>query len=193
LDLSLQSLRETFNAFQTAFNSKKHSMDWLFITLGILFLLVGIIGAILPGIPGPAISFVALIFLELTNQVDFSTNFLAVMFIIMAGVTVLDYVVPIWGTKKFGGTKRGVWGSTIGLIVGIFILPLLGIVLGPFGIFGIILGPFVGAYIGESTGGQDSSKAMKSAIGSFIGFLTGTFMKLVYSIVVAVYFFMNLL
>jgi uncharacterized protein YqgC (DUF456 family) len=167
-------------------------MDWLFIALGIILLLVGLIGAIIPGIPGPAISFIALIFLELTEKVDFSANFLVIMGLIMAAVTVLDYIVPIWGTKKFGGTKRGVWGSTIGLIVGIFVLPLLGIVLGPFGILGIILGPFLGAYIAESTGGQDSGRALKSAIGSFIGFLTGTFMKLAYSVVVAVYFFIHL-
>jgi len=164
-------------------------MDWLFISIGIILLLVGIVGAIIPGIPGPAISYIALIFIELTERINFTTNFLVIMALIMAAVTILDYVVPIYGTKKFGGTKRGVWGSTIGLIAGIIVLPLLGIVLGPFGIFGIILGPFVGAYIGESTGGQDSGKALKSAIGSFIGFLTGTFMKLAYSIVVAVYFF----
>jgi uncharacterized protein YqgC (DUF456 family) len=167
-------------------------MDWLFISLGILFLLVGLIGAIIPGIPGPAISFIGLIFLEFTSRVDMTTNFLAMMGLIMAIVTVLDYVVPIYGTKKFGGTKRGVWGSTIGLIIGIFILPALGIVLGPFGLIGIIAGPFVGAYIGEATGGQDSGQAFRSAIGSFIGFLTGTFMKLVYSVVVGVYFFIYL-
>jgi uncharacterized protein YqgC (DUF456 family) len=114
------------------------------------------------------------------------------MGIIMAAVTVLDYVVPIYGTKRFGGSKRGVWGSTIGLIVGLFILPIFGIVLGPFGLFGIILGPFIGAYIGEKTGGIDSDAALKAAIGSFIGFLTGTLMKFAYSIVVIVYFFIEL-
>ena len=164
-------------------------MDGIFIALGMIFLLVGLIGAIVPGIPGPAISFIALIFLELTSRVDMTANFLAMMGLIMVIVTVLDYVVPIYGTKKFGGTKRGVWGSTIGLIAGIFILPALGIVLGPFGLIGIIAGPFVGAYIGEATGGQDSGQAFKAAIGSFIGFLAGTFMKLVYSIVAGVYFF----
>jgi uncharacterized protein YqgC (DUF456 family) len=106
---------------------------------------------------------------------------------------VLDYVVPIYGTKKFGGSKRGVWGSTIGLLVGLFVLPFFGIVIGPFGLFGIILGPFLGAYIGEKTGGRDSNTALKAAIGSFIGFLTGTFMKFAYSVVVIVYFFRELL
>lgn len=168
-------------------------MDWLFITLGIIFLLVGLIGAILPGIPGPTISYFGLIFLEFTKRVDQSTGFLVAMGLIMAVVTLLDYVVPVYGTRRFGGTKRGVWGSTIGLVVGVIILPALGVVLGPFGLIGIIGGPFIGAYIGEASTGMESGKALRAAFGSFIGFLAGTFMKVVYSIVVGVYFFIFLL
>jgi hypothetical protein len=114
------------------------------------------------------------------------------MGVIMVVVSILDYLVPIYGTKKFGGSKRGVWGSTIGLIVGIFILPILGIVIGPFGLLGIILGPFVGAYLGEMTAGKDSESALRAAFGSFIGFLAGTFMKFAYSVVAGVYFFIGL-
>ena len=154
-------------------------------------MLVGLAGAILPGLPGPPISYISLILLHLTSKNAFTTEFLVVMGVIMAIVTLLDYVVPIYGTKKFGGSKRGVWGSTIGLLVGLFVLPIFGIALGPFGLFGIILGPFAGAYIGEKTAGKDSDTALRSAIGSFIGFLTGTFMKFAYSVVVIVYFFME--
>lgn len=167
-------------------------MDWLWITLGVLSVLIGVFGAILPAIPGPLISFLALVFLQLTEKSPFTVNFLVVMGLIMVVVTVLDYVVPVYGTKKFGGTKRGMWGSTIGLIAGIIIFPALGIVIGPFGLFGIILGPFLGAYIAEQTGGKSSDKAMRAAMGSFIGFLMGTFMKLVYSVIAGIYFFMEL-
>jgi len=167
-------------------------MDVFLITVGIILLLIGLVGAIVPGLPGPPISFVGLILLHLTSNHSFSDEFLVVMGAIMLAVTLLDYVVPIYGTKKFGGSKRGVWGSTLGLIAGLFVLPFLGIVLGPFGLFGIILGPFVGAYIGELSGGKDSETALKSAIGSFIGFLAGTFMKFAYSVVAGVYFFMEL-
>jgi len=163
-------------------------MDILFIIIGVVFLLIGIIGAIVPGIAGPPFSFLGLIMLHITKKYHYSEEFLVVMGLIAAAVTVLDYVVPVWGTKKFGGTKRGVWGSTIGLIVGIFVLPALGIVIGPFGILGILLGPFLGAYIGESTGGQDDKRALKAAFGSFIGFVTGTLMKIVYAIIVIFYF-----
>jgi uncharacterized protein YqgC (DUF456 family) len=84
---------------------------------------------------------------------------LAVWAVIVVIVAVLDYVVPIWGTKKFGGTRSGVRGSTIGLIIGVILLPMLGIVLGPFGLFGILGGPFIGAWIGEKYAGQNQDKA----------------------------------
>ncbi|MCF8228151.1 MAG: DUF456 family protein [Bacteroidales bacterium] len=164
-------------------------MDWLLITLGIIALLLGIIGAVLPVLPGPAISYAALILLQFTEEAPFSERFLVVMGLVMGAVTLLDYVVPIYGTKKFGGSKAGIRGSMIGLVIGIVILPLLGIVIGPFGILGIILGPFVGAYIAETSTGKDSDRALIAAFGSFVGFLTGTLMKLTYSVIVVFYFF----
>jgi uncharacterized protein YqgC (DUF456 family) len=167
-------------------------MDWLFIVVGIILIITGLLGAILPVLPGPPLSFAALILLQFTKFKPFTEEFLIIMGLIMAAVTILDYIIPVYGTKKFGGSKQGVRGSMIGLIVGIIVLPATGIILGPFGILGIILGPFIGAYIGEKMGGKESDAALKAAIGSFIGFLAGTFMKLVYSIVVAVYFFMGL-
>jgi uncharacterized protein len=163
-------------------------MDLILLISGILLLLVGFVGCILPILPGQAVAYAALILLQFMDPPRFSSDLMWTLAGIMLLVTLLDYVVPIYGTKKFGGTKRGVWGSTIGLIFGIFILPSI-VVLGPFGLFGIILGPFVGAYIGEATGGRNGGEALVAAIGSFIGFLTGTFLKLVYSGVCAFYFF----
>jgi len=168
-------------------------MDFIWIIVGILLILAGIAGAIVPGIPGPIVSFFGLLVLQLRTNPAFSESLLFILGFIAIVVTILDYVVPIWGTKKFGGTKMGVRGSTVGLIVGIIGLPILGIVIGPLGIIGIILGPFVGAFIGESMAGTDSTKAWRSAIGSFIGFMAGTFMKLVYSLVVAYYFVIGLM
>lgn len=81
----------------------------------------------------------------------------------------LDYYVPIWGVKKFGGTSYGTWGSTIGLCVGFFVIPAVG----------IFLGAFLGAMIGELIGGMETTKALKAAIGSFLGFLAGIFMKVI--------------
>ena len=161
-------------------------MTYLLIAGAILCGLIGLIGAILPGLPGTPLSCIGLILLAFLPNFPFNTSLLVTMGIIALIITVLDYIIPIYGTKKFGGTKAGVRGSTIGLVVSIFILPLLGISLGPFGIFGIILGPFLGAYFGEKIAGNKEN-ATKSAIGSFIGFLVGTFLKIIYGVIALIF------
>ena len=160
-------------------------MNTTLIIIAVVLAIVGFLGAIIPGIPGTPLSFIALLLLFFIPEMKYTTVFILVMGFFCAVITVLDYVIPIYGTKKLGGTKMGVRGSTIGLIVSILVLPLLGVVIGPFGIGGIILGPFVGAYIGEIMAGN-SENAFRSAIGSFLGFLAGTFIKIIYGIVVIV-------
>ncbi|MFT7382096.1 MAG: hypothetical protein ACI9Z3_001989 [Roseivirga sp.] len=158
-------------------------MDIFLIILGSILMLVGIVGCALPILPGPPISFLAVLLLHWTERVSFTDNILWTLALVTAAVTVLDYLVPIYGTKKFGGTKKGVWGSTIGLFMGIFFFPP----------FGIIIGPLVGAFIGELSAGQDTNKAMRSAMGSFLGFLTGTLLKFIACVVMAYYFVVHLL
>ncbi|MFY0594577.1 DUF456 domain-containing protein [Roseivirga sp.] len=156
-------------------------MDILLIILGAICIIVGILGCFLPIIPGPPVSFVGLLLLEFTEKSPFDSDFLWMWGLIAAGVTALDYVVPVYGTKKFGGTKRGVWGSTIGLIVGLFFGPL-----------GIILGPFIGAFLGEmSTGKATNKEALRAAFGAFVGFLVGVLLKLIASGWMAWLFFKN--
>ena len=145
-------------------------------------------GVVLPVLPGPAIGFLGLLLLQFTSHHPFSLWFFLIWGGVMVLLTVLDYVIPIWGTKKFGGTKAGVRGSVIGLVVAVVILPILGIVIGPFGIIGLIAGPFLGAYIGERISGHHHEHALKSARGSFIGFLAGTGIKLVVCIIMLIYF-----
>ncbi|MCF7834630.1 DUF456 domain-containing protein [Candidatus Gracilibacteria bacterium] len=164
-------------------------METILIILGTILSIVGILGSILPVLPGPQLVYVALILLQFTPAHPFSTQFLIILGLINVFVLVLDYIIPIRGTKKFGGTKHGTRGSTVGLIVGVIILPILGITIGPFGLISLIGGPFLGAYIGEKIGGKDHKKALKSATGSFIGFLTGTVLKLVLSLITSFYFF----
>ena len=159
-------------------------MDYLLIVAAIVVLIIGLIGDIIPGIPGTPVSYLALLLIHWTDKYSYTQQEIIILGLICVAITVLDYVVPVWGTKKFGGTKAGVRGSTIGLVVGIIVLPMLGIVLGPFGLLGILGGPFVGAYIGEKMGGTPDDKAWQSAFGSFIGFITGTLMKVVYTLVI---------
>ncbi|GGG41881.1 membrane protein [Croceivirga lutea] len=152
-----------------------NSLDIALIIIGFLLTLVGIIGSFIPVLPGPPVSWVGLLLLHLTNAVPMNKTFLIVTAIIALLVTVLDYIIPAAGTKKFGGSKAGMWGSIIGLLVAIF-FPILG----P---FGIIIWPFVGALVGELSQNKDQKRAWKAAFGSFIGFLTGTFLKFLIAII----------
>ena len=157
-------------------------LDILLIVIGIIFLIAGIIGCITPVPPGPPLAYCSLILLQFTSFKPFSITFLVVWAIIIAIVTLLDYYVTVQGTKKFGGTKGGVWGATIGLIAGLFFTPI-----------GILLGVLLGAFIGEILNRQTTGVAFKSAVGSFLGFLTGVFLKLLTCFVLAFYFIKGLL
>ena len=143
-------------------------MDWLWISLGIILILTGIAGSLLPLLPGPPIAYVGL-FIQIFREPDpFTSKFLWIWAGIVVISLVLDYLIPIWGTKKFGGSKYGVWGCTIGFILAFWMGP-----------FGVIIGPFIGAFAGEMFGGQNSQKSFKAALGSFAGFIMGSFLKLV--------------
>lgn len=143
-------------------------MEVTLLILSGLMMLIGIIGCIVPGLPGTPIAYVGLWIAQATDRVDFSWQFLLVWGIVTIVVTVLDYVVPAWGTKRFGGTRWGVWGSTIGVFVGLF-----------FGAVGVIVGPLVGAVLGELLGGKEVRQALRAGWGSFIGLLCGTILKLI--------------
>lgn len=159
-------------------------MEALIITLGIILLIIGYVSCVLPPLPGPPVAFLALILLHFTHHdVTFSTTLLVVLGIISVAVTILDNFVAIWGTHKFGGTKAGVRGSVFGMLLGIFILTPF---VGPFSVF---LGPFLGAVIGELISGQKIDVALKSGLGSFIGFILGLGMKLIVTTFIAFYFF----
>ena len=157
-------------------------LDILWITLGIVALAGGIVGCVLPALPGPPIAYLGLVFLKLSSLGNFHWIWLLAFGILTVIVFALDYIVPAMGTKKFGGTKAGVWGSTVGLLVGIvFFAP-----------WGIILGPFIGAFLFELIGGMKMEGALKSAWGSFVGFLLGTGLKLIVCFIMAGFFIWEL-
>jgi len=145
-------------------------MDVLLLLLGLVCMVLGILGSFLPVLPGPLMSWIGLLLLYFTDAIDINYTILAITFILMLIITILDYVIPARGTKKFGGSKYGIWGTNIGLIVGIF-SPIP---------FGIVIGPFVGALIGELIyNSTDHKRALKAATGSFIGFLASSFIQFV--------------
>jgi len=156
-------------------------IDIILVILGCLLLVVGLVGCVLPVIPGPPLSYVALLLLQATRFAGFSLQFLLITAGITVVVTVIDYLLPVWGTKKWGGSRAGVVGSLIGLLVGLLFLPV-----------GIIVGPFAGAVVGEMLSGRDTNAALRSGVGSFIGFLLGTGMKLAVGITFTFYFIREL-
>lgn len=144
-------------------------MDIALIILGIICLIIGLAGCILPMLPGPPVAYAGLILLHLTDGVSLSTTELLVGLLIVVVVQVLDYIIPMLGTKYSGG--GGKWanrGTLIGTLLGMFFLP-----------WGIIIGPFVGAFMGATKDGMDNTQALKAGFGSLLGFLFGTVLKFV--------------
>ncbi len=155
-------------------------MDLALIILGILLIFIGIIGSFVPVIPGPITAWLGLLILYQTSLLTSDFTFLATTFSIAIGVFILDYFIPLIGAKKFGGTKSGMIGATLGLLVGL-------IFLGPLGIF---LGSFSGAFVGELINDpKDKRTALRAASGSLIGFLTGVFLKFSVTLIFGYYFF----
>lgn len=148
-------------------------MDILLVIISALFIVLGLIGSVLPILPGPPLSWIGLLLLHLTKAVEMNTTLIVITGIIAIIIFILDYIIPSMGTKKFGGSKTGMIGTSVGLVVGL-ISPIPG---------GIVLGPFLGAFIGEMIHKNDSKTAFKAAIGSFIGFLASTFIKFIVSVI----------
>jgi uncharacterized protein len=151
--------------------------DYILLILGIFLMLLGIIGCLVPVLPGPPFSFLGLLLLHFTRFGHFTTITLITLGCVAVLVTILDYIVPVWGTKKFGGSKYGTRGATVGLIIGFFLGPL-----------GIILGPLIGAFVGEMIFKDDLGYAFKAGFGSLLGFLAGVGLKLATSLIMTFYF-----
>lgn len=152
-------------------------MDVFWLVLGIVLMLVGLAGCILPFLPGPPLCFVALLVQQFQSTPPYTTRFLLIWGGITLVVTLLDYIIPVYGTRRFGGTRYGMWGCVLGLLAGLWLGPL-----------GIIVGPFVGAFVGELLGNAKSEHALRAAFGSFAGFLMGTLLKLIVCFVMGWYF-----
>lgn len=154
-------------------------MDTLLIIAGIILMIAGIAGCALPVLPGPPLSYAGLLLLHFTEKFEFTGRFLLIWAVITIVVTLIDYLIPVWGARKFGAGRPGVWGSMIGLIAGLVFFPPVG----------IIAGPFLGAVVGELISGKNTSQAFKAGFGSFIGFLTGVMLKLIASGLMTWHFF----
>lgn len=149
------------------------------IILGLLLAFIGLAGCILPAIPGPPLSFAALIVLSLAkNWEPFSATFLIIMGGLTLFVTLLDYVVPAAGAKKYGASRAGVWGSIIGLLVGLFLFPP----------WGILIGAILGALVGELIVGKKGKEAFRASWGVVVGTILSVGLKLALSGVILFFY-----
>lgn len=150
-------------------------MEYIWLVLAAVCALVGLVGAVLPMLPGPPVSYIALWMIWLHDKGSLSSAELWVMGLLMVAVTIIDYVAPIWLAKLGGGSKQSIRGATWGLVVGLFCGPL-----------GLVLGPFVGALIGELVTNVSFGQALKVALSSFLAFILTTGLKFVYCVAVVV-------
>ena len=155
-------------------------MTMLLIVIGGILVIAGIVGCVLPVLPGPPISYISLILLSWAYKWKaYSTNFLLIMGIITVAVTVLDFILPIYLPKRYGASKFGIWGSIFGMIVGMIIFPP----------FGLIIGTFLGAVLGELAFNKDKRASLKAALGVFIGTIAAILLKVSVSGIIGFYFF----
>ncbi|NDW18460.1 DUF456 domain-containing protein [Dysgonomonas sp. 216] len=154
------------------------AIDIILIISGFMLLVIGFLGCILPAIPGVPLSYIGILLLHFTSLVQFSPQFLIGWAIVVIIVQIMDYIIPAWGTKKFGGGKKGVWGCVIGSVAGIFIMPP----------WGIIFLPFVGAVIGELFDNKPLQASIIAGFGAFLGFLAGTLIKIIVALILTFYF-----
>lgn len=157
----------------------------MLILAGALLVVVGVVGCILPVLPGPPLSVVGLLLLWWARawQADsFGVLEVVVLGVLAIGVTILDLVLPVWGAKRYGASKAGLWGSVLGMLAGMVFFPP----------FGMLAGAFVGALAGEFLVGKREREAAKAAWGVFVGTMAGVGLKLAVAIAIAVLYVIEL-
>ena len=157
-------------------------MNTLLIILSFMLVAAGVVGAVVPGLPGPPLAWGGMLVMYLAPGCTVSNTALITMAVICVVITIADYLLPGGFTRRFGGSRAGMWGCNIGLV-----LSLIGLPFGPTGLLGLLFWPFVGAFVGELTHGAEARPALKAAVGAFAGFLCGTLLKVVYCIAAFVF------
>ena len=144
-------------------------MEIILLIVAGIFMLLGVLGSFLPVLPGVPLSWIGLLIFYLIPGVGMNYWFLGITLVVAVLFYILNLIIPAMGTKKFGGSRKGMIGATIGLVIGIF-APIP---------FAILIFPFIGAFIGEIINKSDSRTAGKAAFGSFLGLLASSFMEFI--------------
>ncbi|MGW8273208.1 MAG: DUF456 domain-containing protein [Thermodesulfovibrionales bacterium] len=156
--------------------------DTLLVVISGGFMLAGLIGCLVPVLPGPPMSYVGLLLMHFAVRYSFSMRALLIYGVLVIVVTALDYLIPVYWVRRMEGSRGGMIGCAVGLVVGVFL-----------GLPGIILGPLIGAFVGELATGRRPAGALRSAGASAAGLLAGTGMKVALSLVMAFHFISKLL
>ncbi|MDR3653857.1 MAG: DUF456 domain-containing protein [Paludibacter sp.] len=143
-------------------------MDIFLIIVAGIFLIAGLLGCLISKLPGIVLSYLGIIILNFSSIAEYSVHFFIRWGVIIIAIQGLDYIIPNWGDRKFGGSKTGVWGSLLGMLTGMY-----------FGSYGVIVGAVIGAFIGELFAGKESNEAIHHAISSFSFFILGTISQLI--------------
>lgn len=158
-------------------------MDIFLLILGFVLTILGIIGSFLPVLPGPLSGWAGLLILHLTDAIPINFLLLGITLIVAIIIWILDYIIPIVGTKKFGGSKKGIYGTLIGIVIGLF-SPIP---------FGILFGAFFGALIGELIHDNNNLyRAFKASFGAIIGLLASVTIKFIVSFTYVILFLIKL-
>ena len=148
-----------------------------------ILMVVGLIGVVLPGLPGVPLAWLGLFIYALGTGFDrISIITTVVFFIVMLFTLSLDFLAPILGAKKYKASKYGLIGAFLGFVAGIIV----------FGFWGIIFGPLVGALLGELIAKREPGQAFRSALGALTGFFMGTLFKIVIILVMIGFFVVSL-
>ena len=142
-------------------------MEIILIVLSVLLVLGGLAGCGLPVLPGPPLAYIGMLLVHITDKAEFSWAQLVSWLVLVVVLQVLDYITPLLGSKYSGGSEHGNRGCVAGTILGLFFMP-----------WGIVLGPFLGAVLGEMLGGRDLEHALKAGFGTFLGVVFGLLLKI---------------
>jgi uncharacterized protein YqgC (DUF456 family) len=158
-------------------------LETIAIILGAVLIFLGIAGCVLPLLPGPPLSFIGLLLLALVNHFSppLTPTLIIFMAVITIAVTLGDFLIPLWGAKRYGTSKWGIWGSVAGMAIGLLFSP-----------FGMLLGALIGAVAVELLVQKEKEKALKAGWGVIMGSLLGTVLKLGVSAMMAYYFIRGL-
>ncbi|MBK9637936.1 MAG: DUF456 domain-containing protein [Bacteroidetes bacterium] len=149
-------------------------MDIVIISLAILLSIVGVIGCIIPGLPGTPLNYIAMWMIQWVSN-PFEKSTLLIYGLLTVAIVVIDYMLPVWFAKKYGATKQGIWGSIIGMLLGIFFTPV-----------GMFLGMIIGAILGDVVAGKSTSDATRSGFATFFGTLLSMGFKLGVSLLITI-------